>query len=93
VAIHEQLKLPDITLELLWQEFRETEPDGPSYAQFTRVYREWLNKQKLSMRQIHLPGDKCFVDFCGRTMPVTNPDTGESAEERSQLRRLGIFKA
>ncbi len=42
----------------------------------TTAYREWVNKQKLSMRQIHLPGDKSFVDFCGRTMPVTNPDNG-----------------
>lgn len=89
IAIHEQLKLPDITLELLWQEFRETEPDGPSYAQFTRVYREWVNKQKLSMRQIHLPGDKCFVDFCGRTMPVTNPDTGAVSQAQVFVATLG----
>lgn len=88
-VIHEQLKLPDITLELLWQEFRTTEPEGASYAQFTRVYREWVNKQKLSMRQIHLPGDKCFVDFCGRTMPVTNPDTGLVTQAQVFVATLG----
>lgn len=89
LAVHEQLKLPDITLELLWQEFRTSEPEGVSYAQFTRLYREWVNKQKLSMRQIHLPGDKCFVDFCGRTMPVTNPDTGAIKQAQVFVATLG----
>ncbi|KQN42149.1 transposase [Pseudomonas sp. Leaf48] len=74
--VHEQLRLPDMTLELLWQEFREEEPFGVSYAQFTRLYRNWLSTQKVSMRQVHLPGDKMFVDFCGRTMPITDPLTG-----------------
>ncbi|MFW9082549.1 IS21 family transposase [Pseudomonas sp. P2757] len=89
LAVHEQLKLPDVTLELLWQEFRTAEPEGVSYAQFTRVYREWVNKQKLSMRQIHIPGDKCFVDFCGRTMPVTNPDTGTIIRTQVFVATLG----
>ena len=40
--IHEQLRSPDMTLELLWQEFREQEPGGVSYAQFTRLYGVWL---------------------------------------------------
>lgn len=88
-AVHEQLKLPDITLELLWQEFRTSEPEGVSYAQFTRLYREWVNRQKLSMRQIHLPGDKCFVDFCGRTMPLTNPDTGAISQAQVFVATLG----
>ncbi|SPZ05359.1 putative transposase subunit A [Pseudomonas luteola] len=88
-GVHEQLKLPDITLELLWQEFRAVEPEGASYAQFTRVYREWVNKQKLSMRQIHLPGDKCFVDFCGRTMPVTNPSTSLVSQAQVFVATLG----
>ncbi|MHA6574965.1 IS21 family transposase [Pseudomonas yamanorum] len=89
LTVHEQLKHPDITLELLWQEFRAGEPEGVSYAQFTRVYREWVNKQKLSMRQIHQPGDKCFVDFCGRTMPVTNPDTGTVIQTQVFVATLG----
>ena len=76
-SIHEQLQQRDVTLDLLWQEFRVGEPDSVSYAQFTRLYRAWRNRQKISMRQIHKPGDKLFVDFCGRTMPIVNRDTGE----------------
>ena len=37
-SIHEQLQQRDVTLDLLWQEFRVGEPDSVSYAQFTRLY-------------------------------------------------------
>ncbi|WP_156491606.1 IS21 family transposase, partial [Oleiphilus sp. HI0123] len=42
--------------------------------------------QKRSMRQIHRAGEKLFVDYCGPTMPVVNPDTGE-------VRQAQIFVA
>jgi transposase len=75
--VHEQLRFRDMTLDLVWQEFREKEPDGVSYAQFTRHYGAWVKTQKISMRQVHTPGDKMFVDFCGRTMPISDQGTGE----------------
>lgn len=87
--IHEQLQLSDMTLELLWQEYRENEPLGVSYAQFTRLYKAWLNTQKVSMRQIHLPGDKMFVDFCGRTIPITDPLTGIVSNAQIFVATLG----
>lgn len=87
--VHEQLRSPDMTLELLWQEFREQEPNGVSYAQFTRHYRAWLKKQKLSMRQVHLPGDKLFVDFCGRTMPVVDQATGQISQAQVFVATMG----
>ena len=38
------------------------------------------------MRQEHRAGEKLFIDFCGPTVPVINPDTGE-------IRRVAIFVA
>mgnify|MGYP000579230682 CR=1 FL=1 len=29
------------------------------------------------MRQHHIAGDKLFIDYCGPTVPIVNPDTGE----------------
>jgi len=29
------------------------------------------------MRQTHKAGEKCFVDYCGPTVPIINPQTGE----------------
>lgn len=67
-----------VTRHLLWQEYRQQHPkDGYSYAQFCHRFNEWQGKQKRSMRQIHIAGEKMFVDYAGPTMEVVNPDTGE----------------
>lgn len=67
-----------VTRHLLWQEYRQQHPnDGYSYAQFCHRFKEWQGKQKRSMRQIHIAGEKMFVDYAGPTMDVVNPDTGE----------------
>lgn len=29
------------------------------------------------MRQHHEAGEKLFIDFCGPTVPIVNPETGE----------------
>lgn len=71
-----ELKTRDVTVELLWQEYREYAPNGLSYPHLTRLFKRWKATQRMSMRQIYRAGDKLFVDFCGRTMPITDPDTG-----------------
>jgi transposase len=77
-SVHQELKRKGLTKQLLWQEYRQQHPgDGYSYAQFCHRYLEWLGCQQRSMRQIHRAGEKLFVDYCGPTMPVVNPDTGE----------------
>jgi transposase len=68
--VHRELRNPRVTQELLWREWRATEPDGIAYSQFTAGYRKFLKQQPLSMRQLHLPGDKLFLDFCGQTVPI-----------------------
>jgi transposase len=76
--IQEDLKLKYVTKLLLWEEYRQAHPkDGYSYAQFCHRYKIWSQKQSLSMRQIHLAGEKLFVDYCGPTITIVNPDTGE----------------
>jgi len=86
-TVHQELKRKGVTKQLLWQEYRQQHPDdGYSYAQFCHRYREWLGRQQRSMRQIHRAGEKLFVDYCGPTMPVVNPDTGE-------MRQAQVFVA
>jgi transposase len=84
---HQELKRKGVTKHLLWQEYREQYPsDGYSYAQFCHRYQEWVGYQKRNMRQIHRAGEKLFVDYCGPTMDIINPDTGE-------LRTAQVFVA
>lgn len=77
-TVFQELKRKGVTKQLLWQEYRQQHPDdGYSYAQFCHRYLEWLGCQQRSMRQVHRAGEKLFVDYCGPTLSVVNPDTGE----------------
>jgi transposase len=88
--IHLELKQKGVTKLLLWQEYRQCHPDdGYSYAQFCHRYRLWHDQQKRSMRQTHRAGEKLFIDYCGSTVPIVNPDTGECREAQIFVSVLG----
>jgi transposase len=77
-ALHTELvSSKDLTLFLLWQEYKEQSPSGYQYSQFCHLYNRWHKSLDLSMRQEHRAGEKLFVDFCGRTVPIVDPSTGE----------------
>lgn len=77
-AIREALGSKGMTLQLLWEEYAEAHPDDHySYSRYTVLYRQWRARQQLSMRQVHRAGEKLFIDYCGPTMAVVNPATGE----------------
>ncbi|EKY4883164.1 TPA: IS21 family transposase [Vibrio vulnificus] len=85
--IHKELRRPPMTKQLLWEEYvAEHHERAYRYSQYCEHYRRWLKKQKRSMRQSHLAGDKLFIDYCGPTIPVINPETGE-------VRKAQIFVA
>jgi transposase len=75
VALERQQK--GVTLALLWQEGIDQQQWTCSYATFCRYYNQWRGTQKLSMRQVHKAGEKLFVDYCGPTLPVVNPENDE----------------
>ena len=75
--IHQELRKPGVTLQLLWVEYKEQYPDGYQYSQFCDLYRRWARKLHFGLRQEHLAGEKVFVDFSGQKIAVTNPITGE----------------
>ena len=77
--IYLELKRPGVTLQLLWDEYKAQHPaSGYQYSRFCDLYRDWRGRLDLSMRQVHKAGEKLFVDYCGQTIPVTDPSTGES---------------
>jgi transposase len=77
VAIHRELKRPHVTRMLLWQEYREHEPEGYQYSQFCDRYSRWAKTLPISMRQEHRAAEKLFVDFSGDGLPIVDPRTGE----------------
>ena len=82
--VHQEMQLRDVTLQLLWEEYRLANPDDAyAYSQFTQLYRDFVGKLDLTMRQAHRAGECVYVDFAGRTVPWTDPVTG--AERQAQV--------
>lgn len=73
----DELKIKGVTLELLWQEYREQNPDGYSYAHCTRLFGEWSLKLNTTLRMTHLAGEKMFVDYSGTRLKIYDALTGE----------------
>ena len=69
----------DLTIELLWEEYREQHPDGYSYSRFCKLYRTWKKRHDVVMRQEHRPGEKLFLDWAGATIPLHQSDGGTRA--------------
>ena len=75
--VHQQLQThKDLTLQLVWQERREHNPEDYGYSRFCDLYRRWLKKLDLVLRQEHRAGEKMFVDYAGATIPVQDPENG-----------------
>jgi len=70
-AIHQELKRKGVTLQLLWEEYHQHHQQRAySYSEYCRQYRAWRKRQKASMRQHHVAGEKVFVDYAGPTVEI-----------------------
>src|SRR5437764_1373345 len=55
---HELQTNKHVTLQLLWEEYREKNPNGYRYSRFCDLYRRWLRKQEVVLRHEHRAGEK-----------------------------------
>ena len=69
-TVHRELRRKGVTLALLWQEYKETHPEGMQYSRFCQMYRAWAAKLDVVMRFEHRAGEKTFVDYAGHTVGV-----------------------
>jgi transposase len=76
-SLHEELQRhPHLTLQLAWEEYRQTHPDGYGYSRFCEVYQHWRQQLDVVLRQEHKAGEKLFVDYTGDTVPIHDPQGG-----------------
>jgi len=87
--LHRELRRKGVTLQLLWYEYKEANPDGYQYSQFCHLYRRWRNKLDVTLRQEHRAGEKLFIDYCGQTVPIIDPVTGEITQAEIFIAALG----
>ena len=84
-----ELKRKGVTLQLLWYEYRQANPEGYQYSQFCHRYRQWVKKLDVTLRQEHRAGEKLFIDYAGQTVPIIDPATGECVEAQIFIAALG----
>jgi transposase len=87
--VHKELKRKGVTLFLLWQEYKETYPEGYEYSWFCRSYKEWSGKIDVAMRFNHRAGEKLFVDYAGHTVPIIDKKTGQIREAQIFVATMG----
>jgi transposase len=89
VVLHLKLRRPGVTLALLHVEYLTAHPDGLRYTAFCDRYREWAKRHSPVMRQVHIAGDKLFVDYAGMKATFVDPQTGEIIEVELFVAVLG----
>jgi transposase len=88
-TVHRELGRKGVTLNLLWQEYRELYPDGYQYSAFCEHYRAFAHALPVTLRQSHTPGERLFVDYSGQTVPVIDADTCEVRQAQVFVAVLG----
>ncbi len=87
--VHREMRRPDVTLALLWEEHRAANPEGFGYSWFCDLYRKWAGRLKPTLRQVHPAGERLFVDFAGRTVAVVDGTSGEERQAEIFVAVLG----
>lgn len=87
--LHNELKKKGVTLQLLWYEYKQANPDGYQYSWFSNLYRRWVKTLDVTLRQQYRAGEKLFVDYAGQTMPIHDPKTGHIAQAQIFIACLG----
>ncbi|HEX6260154.1 MAG TPA: hypothetical protein VFZ51_05835 [Woeseiaceae bacterium] len=91
--VHGELRRVGVTLQLLWGEYQAAAQAADvrpyQYSQFCELYSDWRDQRRLSMRQVHRPGEKLFVDYSGKRPRICDPETGEVREVELFVAVLG----
>jgi transposase len=88
--LHQELQSHrHLTLQLLWEEYRQNHPDGYGYSQFCELYHRWRRHLDVVLRHEHKAGEKLFVDYAGDTIPVHNPQGGPARQAAIFVAVLG----
>lgn len=83
-VMEQELSKKGVTRQLLWEEYvcLNGADKSYSYSQFCALYQKWRGQSRITMRQQHRAGEKCFVDYSGMTMPVK---IGEQRVRQAQI--------
>ena len=79
--VQKEKRQKGVTLQLLWQEYKEKYPEGYQYSQYCEHYLRWKKSQiEPSKHNEHKGGEEMQVDYAGLKIPITDPQTGEISQ-------------
>ncbi len=76
-TMENELKRTGVTKHYLWQKYLQGNPTGVQYSQFCNQYKCFLKTKNVVYVFEHKAGDKLMIDFSGKKMELTDPQTGE----------------
>ena len=81
IDVDSQLKkFKHLTLQLIWEEYRESFPNGYGRSQFCFLFSEWKKSLEIPFRQNYRGGEKMLVDYAGSKVKIVSPVSGEIEE-------------
>ena len=87
--IEKELKRSGVTLQLLWQEYKQSHPDGYQYSRFCEMYEIWSKKNNVYTPMPHKAGEELFVDYSGDKIPYICSQTDQCLEAEIFVAVLG----
>lgn len=76
-ALIKLLSKGKMTRMMLWESYRERQPEGYSYSQFCERLGQHLRANKAVMVQQHVPGAVHYFDYAGDKLSYIDRQTGE----------------
>lgn len=76
-AVQRELTKKNMTLQVVWEDYKRENPSGYERSQFCHLFREWEGTTEIRMAQNHAAGERLWIDWSGQTAPLTDPETGE----------------
>lgn len=87
--MEKELQRTGVTRWVLWGEYKSRHPDGFSYSRFCDHFKQYRLSQGGSLRFDYEPGEKLFIDYTGKTIPIVDPSSGEVAQAEVYVAILG----
>jgi len=80
-TLHRELRRPGVTLMLLWQEYRQGEPQGYGYSRFCELYGQWESCRRPCGRCIPPASGSSSIMPARRSRWPPIPDRRSSADQ------------
>ena len=88
-VVHTELRRKSMTLQLLWEEYKQNHPDGYQYSQYCFYYKEFKKGIECSFRNTYKGGEKLFIDYAGQTVTIYDPRNGGPKDAQIFIAVLG----